>query len=489
MSDTKNQLIQILGSEKVLDSSQVLEAYSKDESFTRPMKPRFVVKPGNADEVHKVVQWAGKEKVPLVPVSSGPPHFRGDTVPSVPEAVIVDLSGMKKIVSINKRHRITLVEAGVTYAELQPALAKEGLRLSTSLAPRENKSVLASALEIEPRINPRQQWSYIDPLRCTEIIFGDGQRLWTGEAGGGPQSLETQQKADKWQVTGGGPALTDFIRFTTQAQGSMGIVTWASLKCLELPQIHKLYLVAGKKITDLQDLAYKILRLRFGDELLLMNGDYLANLLGETPDQIKKLRAELPPWAMLISIAGGSIFPEERVDQQEKDITEIAQQYGFNLLSSAAGVQSQDILAKILNPGGKNYWKQTFKGNFQDIFFVSTLDKAQSFINMMNSAADDAGYPVSDIGIYVQPMHQGTCCHIEFCLPYSPANLNEAKCVQELYLKASKLMLNHGAFYSRPYGIWAQMAYNQNVQAADFVKKIKGIFDPNNIMNPAKLCY
>jgi FAD/FMN-containing dehydrogenase len=486
MSDTKSELINILGGEKVLDSPGILEAYSRDESFVKPIRARFVVKPVNVDEVQKLVQWAGKERTPLVPLSSGPPRFRGDTVPGVPEAVIVDLSGMKKIISINLRHRMVIVEPGVTYSELQPALAKEGLRLSTPLAPRENKSVIASVLEIEPRLNPRQQWNYVDPFRCAEVIFGDGQKLWTGDAAGGPLDLETQWSQNKWQITGSGPGFTDFHRFLTAAQGSMGIVTWASMRCQELPQIHKLYLVPAKNPAGLQEFVYKILRLSFGDELMLMNGTYLANLLGESPEQIKRIKNEMPPWMALIGIAGYSILPEERVDQQEKDITEIAQQYGLNLLSSAAGIPSQEILAKILNPCGKPFWKQRYKGCFQDIFFVSTLDKAQGFIAAMNSVAEDEVYPTSDIGVYIQPQHKGTSCHIEFNLPYSP---DQADGMQKFYLRASTELLKQGAFYSRPYGIWGEMAFNKDAQTVKFLSKIKGIFDPNNIMNPAKLCY
>jgi FAD/FMN-containing dehydrogenase len=48
--------------------------------------------------VQKLVKLANETMTPLVPVSSGPPHFRGDTVPGIGGAVIVDLSGMKKII-------------------------------------------------------------------------------------------------------------------------------------------------------------------------------------------------------------------------------------------------------------------------------------------------------------------------------------------------------------------------------------------------------
>jgi hypothetical protein len=138
-----------------------------------------------------------RNKNTLVPVSSGAPHFKGDTVPSVPQSVIVDLSGMNKIININRQQRMAVIEPGVTYGQLQEALAKEGMTLSTSLRPRANKSVLTSVLEVEPRLNCLHQFNYTEPLRCTEVTFGDGNQIFTGEAGNGAKDLQKQWEARK----------------------------------------------------------------------------------------------------------------------------------------------------------------------------------------------------------------------------------------------------------------------------------------------------
>ena len=46
-----------------------------------------------------------------------------------------------------------------------------------------------------------------------------------------------------------------------------------------------------------------------------------------------------------------------------------------------------------------------------------------------------------------------------------------------------------GAYFSRPYGPWAQPVYNRDAAARDALRKIKAIFDPAGIMNPGKLCF
>src|SRR3989304_1778203 len=97
MADRKTELAAIVGENNVRDDPETLDSYSRDRSFTPAMRPRFVARAHNVDEVQKMIAWANTTNTPLVPVSSGPPHFHGDTVPGVPGVVIIDLSGMNKI--------------------------------------------------------------------------------------------------------------------------------------------------------------------------------------------------------------------------------------------------------------------------------------------------------------------------------------------------------------------------------------------------------
>jgi FAD/FMN-containing dehydrogenase len=90
----KEELVAIVGDKNVFDTPEALEAYSRDESFVRQMKPQFVARPQNVAEVQQIVKWANRMGTPLIPVSSGPPHFRGDTIPSL-GGVVMDLSRMK----------------------------------------------------------------------------------------------------------------------------------------------------------------------------------------------------------------------------------------------------------------------------------------------------------------------------------------------------------------------------------------------------------
>ncbi len=168
-----------------------------------------------------LVVWANQTGTALVPVSSGAPHFYGDTVPSVPGAVIVDLSRMNKILRVDRRNRMVVIEPGVTYAQLQAELAKEGMRVTPPLYPRANKSVIGSLLERQPTLITRYNYSLPEPLRNCGVIWGSGQRFFTGDAGWGPADLEAQWASGGRQVDPKGPAQTDFYRLLTGAQGSL----------------------------------------------------------------------------------------------------------------------------------------------------------------------------------------------------------------------------------------------------------------------------
>ena len=61
--------------------------------------------------------------------------------------------------------------------------------------------------------------------------------------------------------------------------------------------------------------------------------------------------------------------------------------------------------------------------------------------------------------------------------------------VETLYADASSELVNQGAFFTRPYGIWADMAFKKDEQTTKLLKNIKKTFDPQGIMNPGKLCF
>jgi FAD/FMN-containing dehydrogenase len=484
----KQALSGVVGDGNVFDDPVLLGLYSRDESFVLSIKPRAVARPASDDEVQALVAWANRTATPLVPVSSGAPHFYGDTVPSVPGAVMVDLSRMNKIIKVDSRNRIAVIEPGVTYGQLQLELAKQGLMIVPPLYPRANKSVVASLLERQPTLIPRYNYALPEPLRNMGVVWGDGQKFSTGESGNSILDIDAQWDAGRRLVDPKGPAQTDFFRLLTGAQGTLGIVTWASVRVQLLPDPKKTLFVTADNLDDLVDLSYRLTRQRVGDELLILNGAYLAALVAAGVDQAAALRKALPAWTMIIGIGGRALRAGQRVAVAEQDIAAEAAARGLKLRPALPGVATCRIEAVLAGVAGEPHWKLA-KGGVADIFFHTTLDKAPSFLDSMQEAAVAHKYPLADMGVYLQPQHQGVAYHMEFSLPYAAADKAETAKARALYSDTSAQLMAGGAYFSRPYGEWADAVYNRDAAARDTLRVVKKILDPNNILNPSKLCF
>lgn len=486
---TINELQKLVGSDQVVNDEKTLSQYAKDESFVHPIKPAYVVYPQNGNMVASVIKWANETKTPVIPVSSGAPHFRGDTVPSIGGAVMMDLSKMKKIIRVSYREQLALVEPGVTFAELAPELEKEGLMPHMPLVPRFSKSVIGSYMEKEPILQPRHHWCPVDPLLACQLILGSSDLLQTGSSKG-VWTLEEewkQKKHQKWWAS----ESYDIVKIMQGSQGSIGALTWSSVKCALRPAIHNFFFVPNTKIDPLIEVAYTLLRFRWGEELFIVNNQTLASLLAKKGEDIAEIRDSLPRYILIVGIAGfPEFFPEERAEVQERDIRELTERNGVQMvpaLSSFSGEKLKKTLYKIED---ETYWKMRQKGAFQDIFFATTLDLAPMFINEVYGLAAEIGYSSQDIGTYVQPMVQGTSCHLEFQLPYDPANTREANKVKDLVTKGARALAAKNAYFYRPYGAWRGIAYERfGGEEYTAIKKIKPIFDPNDIMNPGKICF
>jgi FAD binding domain/FAD linked oxidases, C-terminal domain len=465
-----------------------LDYYSQDISFVNRVRPAAVVRPKTASDVQKILKFANETKTPLLPVSSGAPHFRGDTVPSAGGAVIVDMSGMKQILLVDRARRVAMCEPGVTFGELIPQVQKAGLRLNMPLLPRKTKSVVGSMLEREPVVMPKYQWDISDPWACGEIIFGTGDEFRTGQAAG-PGTVAEQWAVGGVQKAPYGPGTASWHRLIQGAQGTMGIVTWASMRCELLPRLEEPFVVGSSKLEPLLEMMYWLIRLRMVNECFILNRTNLAAVFTKSwPGDDPKLKDALPAWTLFYVVAGYEYFPEERVSTQMEDIAQITQRLGVEPVRGAGPVSASEILKSVQRPCEEPYWKIRQKGACQDIFYLTLWDKLEGQMGSMHGLAEKSGYPPSGIGVYIQPIVQGTSYHCEFNLFYDPDNRREFDRVRELSTLAVRNLIAQGAFFSRPYGESAGAILNRDAASLAVLSKFKKIFDPNNVMNPGKVC-
>ncbi len=441
--------------------------------------------PKTVVEIQKIVKWAREKRTPLVPVSSGAPHIHNKLSDLTADSgVIVDLSGLKKIIKVNRRNRMALVEAGVTFGELIEQARKEGLRVNTPLCPRASKSIVTSYLEREPTILSKYQWDLSDPLLCTELVYGTGDYFRTGSAAG-PGTIEEQWKAGEYQKSPMGPGQNDFVRMVQGAQGTIAIVTWASFKCEILPNKEQLYAASSTKLESLIEFAYRLERKKLAEVCFIVDANAYASLTCKNSKERLNTLKTASPWCLIFSIAGFEYFPKKRLSYCEGEILRYAKEEGVTL-GEPSNMRSDSLLELLYTPSEEPYWKFRPLGAMRDVFFQTTMDRSPRFISDFIGLAKDAGIEDNDIGTYIQPQLNGRVCHLEFIVGYNPDNKSASDRVNTFANGVVEPLLKIGGFFSRPYGAWTAPALTK-YSGRRIMERTKTIFDPDGILSPGRL--
>jgi len=482
----KQKLLKTVGPERFSDAPEVLGTYSKDLSLEPEGVPNYVVKPKDARQVQKVVQFANEHLIPVVPASSGV-HFYGATIPKQ-GGIVLDLSGMNQILEVDELNKRVRIEAGVSWEQLTRALEKKGFRIIMPLLPHPQRSVVTDWLEREVPTNT--VYDYGEPLQGMEVVWPTGELFRTGSA-----SVTGYPDSPSKGANPSGPGL-DFYRFLQGAQGTMGVVTWANLKIEYLPKKDKVLFAPVSDLNYALEFLYRMLRLRINQECLLLNNTNLAAIVAQDlPRDFERLRASLPPWTLILVMSGMQRRPEEKLHYEEEtlykvikgEFPEISLADSLPALSGS-GKKFLPLLRQPW-PGKAAYWKNRYKGGCQSLFFITKPVLASKFIDKVEEIAARHDYPQADIGSYLQPIEHNRACHLEFNFFYDPANYQEAEKVRKLYHDVAPILLEEGALFTRPYGELAKLVYEKAAGYTATLKRVKKLFDPNNIMNPGNLCF
>lgn len=484
--DLREELTKIVGIENLFQDPEVLKHYSKDYSLAPRGMPNYVIKPKDAQEVQEVVRLANEHRIPLVPCSSKV-HFHGATIPRE-GGIVLDLTKMNRILEFDEPNRRVRIEPGVTWEQLTNELGKRGFKLVIPLLPHSLRSVLTDYLEREVPVTT--VYEYGEPLQGMEVVWPNGELFRTGSA-----SAPGYPNSPARGVHPAGPGL-DFWRLLQGAQGTMGIVTWANIKIQTLPQLNKVFFASFEETHAAVEFLYRVLRLRIGQECLLLNRINLAAILAEDwPSDFERLRALLPPWTLIFVLSGLHRRPEEKVAYEEKALLELKKNEfpRISLATTLPGTPGsrRKVLEMLRKPWPKDmpYWKHRYKGGCQSLFFITRPVLAQKFIKLVEEAVAKETYPVSDIGGYLQPIEHNRACQLELSFFHNPENPTETGLVRRLYSKAARSLLGEGALFTRPYGELASLVYQRAAEYTMALKRTKKIFDPNNIMNPSQLCF
>ncbi len=220
--DITEELRKIVG-ERLSVSPSELYCYSSDASQVKGM-PDYVVRPKSTDEVSRIVRLAYENEIPVTARGAGT-GLAGGAVP-VSGGIVLDMSGMNRILEIDIDNIQVVVEPGVIQDALNDALKPYGF----FFPPNPGSSAMctlggmiaynASGMRCVKYGTTRNY------VRDLEVVLADGTVIHTGS---------------KMLKSAAGYDLTQLI---VGSEGTLGIVTKANLKIAPLPKTRKLVITS-----------------------------------------------------------------------------------------------------------------------------------------------------------------------------------------------------------------------------------------------------
>ena len=244
VESVRKELIAATGESKVLWKRADLIPYAKDTFRIRfdeeyRYVPDLVVLPESTAEVQSIVNIARANKIPLIPKGGGT-NRTGMLVP-IHGGIIVDTIRMNKVLEVSVPNLYVTVQPGITLKALDEALEPHGLVLTQEQGSYRIATV-GGAISTSGFSRKHQKYGTIsDRVMSLEVVLANGEILRTG-----PKILYTSTGYRLSQL---------FIG----AEGTLGIVTEATLRVEPIPESRRLLLAFYDDFWKANDVAIKVM--------------------------------------------------------------------------------------------------------------------------------------------------------------------------------------------------------------------------------------
>jgi FAD/FMN-containing dehydrogenase/NAD-dependent dihydropyrimidine dehydrogenase PreA subunit len=441
------EFIKAAGDITILDKPEEREMFSHDigdvpDIMTRAFfktQPDFVVQPKSVDEIQKILEFANREKIPVIPRGSASWGF-GGVIPTK-AGIVVDLSPFRKILEMNTGNKTVTVEAGARWSDIDLMAKKVGLCLMTY---------------------PSSKFS---------TVAG-----WISTGGYGINSFRyghlSRQIVSMKVITGAGelkalsPSAPEF-NFFVSTEGELGIIVEATLKLRDVPEASYAHLLYFKDDRSAFEFIGRFLKSRRSENLNPNVIRFLdENHLNDTNEVI---RAEIFRKSAGVLFEFGSAEDEERFEGYiaKSGIVEAAPRYAARYLWNERlfGMKTKRLGPTILASE-----------------IVIPISAAAEFIEEAKMLGDRFGVEIC-IDSYILDEKKALIMATFLCDSRKKKYMINMPLVSMLTQKAVSL----GA---EPYGLglwnaaFIDALYNPERQRA--LKAYKAKMDPNGILNPGK---
>lgn len=175
--DVAGSLTKLVGDEgRVSITDEALEKHSRDFAYHTPNKPDAVVFPKDTEEVRRILRFADEKKVPVVPFGEGS-SLEGSVVP-VRGGISLDFSLMDDILEVRPDDFIARVRPGVTHGKLNEALEEHGLLFPVD--PGWNASLGGMCGTNASGTNAVRYGVMRDQVLGLTVVLADGSLMRTG---------------------------------------------------------------------------------------------------------------------------------------------------------------------------------------------------------------------------------------------------------------------------------------------------------------------
>ena len=185
--------------------------------------PDVVVEPENVEEVSAVMSWAHRHGIPVT-AAGARTGLSGGALP-VFGGIALSMLRMNRIVAIDTLNHQAVVEPGVITEELSNAAAQHGLMYAVDPASRGTCTIGGNVAENSGGPRAVKYGVTKDWILNLEVVLADGTVIETG--------ANTLKNSTGYNLT----------QLMVGSEGTLGIVTKATLKLLPLPRHQALMLV------------------------------------------------------------------------------------------------------------------------------------------------------------------------------------------------------------------------------------------------------
>ncbi|MBT6562666.1 MAG: FAD-binding protein, partial [Candidatus Scalindua sp.] len=205
-----NELIRVVGKERVLSSVEDRICYSYDGTKQKVL-PDIVVRPGDTTDVSNTLKIANQYEVPIYARGAGS-GLTGGAVP-LKGGIVFDLKNMNRIIEICPEDFVATVEPGVVTKQLQDEVAKFDLFYPPDPSSAAFSTIGGNVAECAGGITGLKYGVTRDYILALEIVLPDGSVINTG-----------------------GKTGYDLTRLFTGSEGTLGIFTKITVKLIPKPE-------------------------------------------------------------------------------------------------------------------------------------------------------------------------------------------------------------------------------------------------------------